>query len=717
MKQIRRALVLLVVTIGLSISAIAFWNSVSLFGFSPEDFLRLLQGKAQSIFLAVLLVFVGHLLRAKRSSTLLSTIHPCPFFSSFSALMIGNLYNTIFPFRAGELVRAHELGKMAGLSRIAVFCSIVLERLFDIAVLLLVALFLATNLDGFGFTILSLAVALIVGVSIFAFVVYPSRTRSEFVQSLSNLFNTNIREKIRLVFWSFDYSFGIFRTSKVRISYFLDTILMWFFYLGSIWILARSFVPSFTLAQSIKTSVLSYFAVLIPSGPGSFGTFHLVLSEGVAIHGFSNEALIPFSLLVWAVQFLPPAVLGLAFCIFGTRRDRLALPAQMGSEDKLRRDVEVTADFSAFLETYFSEKRVGGLIHQMELEGDFRFTRLLRGGSHATTILGWSRGKEVIRKVSLKAHSSKLADQCNWLRSRSMICEIPKIIAEGRSSQAYWFDMEYANGYKPFFDWLHSCSRDDAEKLIFQAIQLLEKKIHVLKAKKSDPKLLYSYSSEKILMKLEDTARISPVIRQLREYDYIEVNSRKLENVDSLLDKILNDDQMKADLFVFNESELHGDFTVDNLLTDGENIILLDPNGENQISDPIVDFAKLLQSLHSGYEFLCKVESAEVSGGKIKFDESKSSRYQELCDFVFELLKQNLEPSRYKAVLFHESVHYFRMLPYRANINPDSVAAFYAVAVRLLNDFTDQYLRSETVSKNGSLKAPGSDEQIAGSHF
>jgi len=52
--------------------------------------------------------------------------------------------------------------------------------------------------------------------------------------------------------------------------------------------------------------------------------------------------------------------------------------------------------------------------------------------------------------------------------------------------------------------------------------------------------------------------------------------------------------------------------------------LVLDPNNENQVSTPAVDYGKLYQSLHSGYEFLIQLERCDVTQKSVNFEEAKS---------------------------------------------------------------------------------------------
>ena len=85
------------------------------------------------------------------------------------------------------------------------------------------------------------------------------------------------------------------------------------------------------------------------------------------------------------------------------------------------------------------------------------------------------------------------------------------------------------------------------------------------------------------------------------------------------------------------------------------------------------------------------IKSAELTGNKIVFEEKTSMQYSDLYERLSTYLCDGLPTDQYRAILCHEAVHYCRMLTYRVHINPQSAIAFYAIAVRLFNDFIEQY--------------------------
>jgi hypothetical protein len=271
------------------------------------------------------------------------------------------------------------------------------------------------------------------------------------------------------------------------------------------------------------------------------------------------------------------------------------------------------------------------------------------------------------------------------------LAHIPKVLDIKRDSQFYALDIELCDGYIPYFEYIHSRELEKSKRLLQQVVYFMHKSIYQELRPVTCPNQLDKYIQTKIYGKVQECLAIFPHLSFLVTQPTLVVNGVVYDNFEIILNKIMSDQSIMTDLATYRETSLHGDLTVDNLLARDDDFMLIDPNDENHIADPIVDYAKLYQSFHSGYEFLCIIKETTVVDNTVQFEESISSKYTALFAHLQTLLGEILLQRDYKLIMFHEAVHYFRMLPYRARINADTFPAFYAVAVRLLNEFYLQY--------------------------
>ena len=106
---------------------------------------ELTSGRVDLLLAAVVTTMLTYALRALRWQYLLAGLGPTRFSVAFRATVIGFAASFLLPARAGEFLRPYVLAKNERLSVPAAFATVVLERVFDMAtVLVLFAVFLFT---------------------------------------------------------------------------------------------------------------------------------------------------------------------------------------------------------------------------------------------------------------------------------------------------------------------------------------------------------------------------------------------------------------------------------------------------------------------------------------------------------------------------------------------------------------------------------------------
>ena len=98
---------------------------------------------------------------------------------TFWASQIGLLANNVLPLRAGELVRMLALSRESGLRRTAVLATVGVERVFDLAVIAVLQLAIASQLPDAAvaqrFTLLALAILAVAVVVVAVLAIAPAR--------------------------------------------------------------------------------------------------------------------------------------------------------------------------------------------------------------------------------------------------------------------------------------------------------------------------------------------------------------------------------------------------------------------------------------------------------------------------------------------------------------------------------------------------------------
>ncbi len=652
------------------------------------------------IALAVLLQLIGHWLRASKHKIFLEQIRPVRTSTIFRGQVIGSLFNFILPFRLGELVRAHYVARGVSISRSAVFATILFERLVDGLFLIIMGGVVLFFINPANSSLLHILL-LLTGLSILlAFLLYSARSQKtwllRFIYHFSSVFNPAIRDQIRMIAWSVIYMLKNTITLRVMPRYLGLTIIMWSFYLASVFIFILLLLGQYPITTQVVSSVAAYLGVSIPSGPAYLGSFQSIFSSvSLMPSEFLRENSI--TLLLWLLLVAPIALVGIVFLLSPDKKISSEKNDDLLSalRNKLYRDVDITKEFALFLDAYFQGDKINRILTTEEVTNNFQVIKTFKGGSKALTLLAWHNERMVVKKITLKQYEEKLTEQYRWLKEREHYPEITKALGEYKDHPDYYaLDIEYRDEYIPFFEYIHSSSAKENAQVLQSVYNFVTNKIYKpAKKLKNGQALLNRYIETKIIGKVTDAASQNLSISNLLAYKSIIVNGQTIDNFDTVIKKIIANPQAMKDLSSIVESPIHGDLTVDNIIVNPKDkkFIILDPNNENAISDPVVDFGKLMQSVHSGYEFLCSLTNCSVSDNAVNFEESRSLQYDKLHSELTSILRDNLTTSRYNTILFHEAVHYCRMLTYRTDINPRTAAVFYVIAVRLFNEFLEQY--------------------------
>jgi hypothetical protein len=312
------------------------------------------------------------------------------------------------------------------------------------------------------------------------------------------------------------------------------------------------------------------------------------------------------------------------------------------------------------------------------------------GGSSAKLMLVTEGMEQRFRKEE-RRRPSKLKAQYEWLHQRQGLPHIPKVFESVETPQSFSYEMRFYGDSMPLVTWIHQHSQEEAEQLLLQILKFVHCDIHRHEQKVTSRETLERYLLEKVEHKLLACAEDIDGIRSVLEEEEIWINGEPCLNLFRVLSEIRSNDAVMKELSTYVKSPVHGDLTVENILVtpDGD-FLLLDPNNENWLSSPLVDYAKLYQSLHSGYEFMEQTLDVFCEGNRLQFEPRCSPRYSHLFQVVRQQLSQWLSPMHLTQILFHEAVHFARMLPYKARSSRPFFWVFYARMVWLFNEFSKE---------------------------
>lgn len=273
------------------------------------------------IAISTVMMVLTYVARAVRWRVLLLPIKEVRTVELGSPLMVGFMAG-VLPARAGELIRAFLLGRKMNLSFASALATIVVERLFDMILLLLLfawmlvfhADILASNIAWSGISIQKLAfqfgvfsLALVVGLVVFIYLLTFHYERGmKVVHWLIKPFPESLQYKLVQMVETFSQGLGVVRSLKSLVWIFLATALVWAFVILQYYPLYFAYNLEHKTAASVilLTVMICIFITILPT-PAFLGS----LNAGVliALHEIMNEpevAAVSFGFVAWGLNFL-----------------------------------------------------------------------------------------------------------------------------------------------------------------------------------------------------------------------------------------------------------------------------------------------------------------------------------------------------------------------------------------------------------------------------
>lgn len=655
---------------------------------------------------AIILQFLGHVIRAYKMRILLEPIKVSTTKFQFRALSVGYLFDTILPFRLGELIRAQIIAGAENVSFGFALSLVIIERITDAAILCILGLLILPVL-GFWSSGVAVYLAVLLSVVLVA-VLFISILVNEDIGTLrlwyriTNIFKPNIMHSLRFKAWSIIYGLQKSITKRRFYKYMLLSIFAWFLYGLSIFVLVDHFLSFVGIKKAIGLAFGPYYGIAIPAGPASLGVYSKVVNTITDSVHLPISTRLAYDLVSWSVLVIPISFVGL-LAFFVKTREALWRPKQQAVtktalENKLERKSDVSQELAAFLESYFLGNSLSRIVHHMERRDNFRLLKYFKGGSDAITILAMQDGQEVVKKIIPHEFEDRLRAQHDWLARFRGHEGIVELLGEEKTNEYYSINLAYSQDDMMFFDYLHRHTLNQSKRILDQVWEYLFKYIYFKPQKLSlHQKERDAFIEKHIFGCLEKAAVVDEELLVASSFETIIINGKPYDNLQKVMDKIKANRQAWKDIASYQANDIvHGDVAMDNILVSrfSDKPLLIDPAPDgNIIEGPVFDFGKNMQSLYCGYEFLLRDdEPVQLRGDHINYRDHNSARYQALCDYVRnEIAPRYLTESEQRSLLFHAAALHIRRLKHQVYYNPRNVLKFYAVGVKTLNEFLEQY--------------------------
>ena len=237
-----------------------------------------------------------------------------PLGPTLSSILIGSFFNAVLPARAGEAARVLALNNRAGTSRAEAASTIVVERSYDV-VMLLVLLFVAypwlpqvTWLHNAAVLAVTLTAALVGVIVVLA--IFGSRPLHWMLRPLARLpFAT--REQLEEIGDKLGHGLAGLRHWRLALGALVWTTVGWLTLAASTWFVMRGFHLGLGFAAAILVVIATNLAMILPSSPSAIGVFEAACLVALRPYGVPDADALSFALVLHALNFIPFIVAGL----------------------------------------------------------------------------------------------------------------------------------------------------------------------------------------------------------------------------------------------------------------------------------------------------------------------------------------------------------------------------------------------------------------------
>lgn len=586
------------------------------------------------------------------------------------ALSLGYVFNFFVPFRLGNLVRAWFAGRKMKNGKSFSLATIIVDIFLDFfAVTIIYGILYLLNIGSLSSLIFYILLSILIIFIMVISAIYNKFTKT-IIYKIASIFNNSIELKILKTSWFTITAFKDILSKVKKSKLFLYTFVLWILYLISYHLLTIS-INMLNTNISIIELFNSFYSL-----EGMFNTTFTWMFS------FKNEIVVLMCIYVT----LPLLLIYLFSLIYKgklkNKKYREILP-HVNINDRL-----------VFLEQYFNSDNRDYFKKYIKLNSDVAIIEDYSAGSNATTMLCSKDGKNFYRKYSFGKDAEKLYDQVKWIHEHENKIPLTKIDSEFYEDRCCSYDMPYIQNTVTCFNYVHTNSIKNSWKILKKVLDDISNNLHTINQLVSDEKTIEQYIDSKVLKNISIIEN-SNYIKPLLKYDYLYINGKKYHNL-SYIKKFLGKDKLKN---IFKNdvcSDIHGDFTIENIIcysniNDKNGYYIIDPNTGNVHNSPNLDYSKLLQSIHGGYEFLMNTKTIIVKDDHVNFLFTKSSTYNQLFDEYKNYLNKRFDSLTVKSIFYHEIIHWLRLLPYKIEKNEERSVLFYAGMLIVANDVIKWY--------------------------
>jgi uncharacterized protein (TIRG00374 family) len=229
-----------------------------------------------------------------------------------TALLIGYLFNTILPLRAGEAARVVTLNQLSRTSPAEAIGTAIVERVYDLLVLVLLLLAALPFLPHVSWAVqaAALGAALLLAVLVFAAVHfrYGERPLRSLLRPLARVPGLTAERTDRA---AANLTRGLTATARPELAALplLLTVVSWLLIAVSFWALAIGFHLGVPFGAALLVTIATSLALLVPT-PAGIGAFEAATLVALSAYGVGASEALSYAVVLHAESIFPFLLLG-----------------------------------------------------------------------------------------------------------------------------------------------------------------------------------------------------------------------------------------------------------------------------------------------------------------------------------------------------------------------------------------------------------------------
>lgn len=269
----------------------------------------------------VAVYFVAVWARAWRWHYMLRPVKAISTGKMFPIVAIGYMGNNIFPYRAGEVLRAAVLKRREGVPISASLATIIVERVYD-GVVMLAFIFInlpelarltSNNIQGIDLQYVAIGgtVVFLGALAVFLLAaMFPFVTERAANWVIARFLPARLRQRTQDLTKRFLTGLESLRSPRDALMIFLTSLVIWLLETGKYWFVMHGFDIHVSFFALMLMNGIANLLTTLPSAPGYIGTFDAACIAVLSAYGVPPSIAAGYTLVLHAALWLPITLLG-----------------------------------------------------------------------------------------------------------------------------------------------------------------------------------------------------------------------------------------------------------------------------------------------------------------------------------------------------------------------------------------------------------------------